>query len=75
LVIISAAKRRSLPAMPSASAVQEIVHRDLAVDGGEHGRAARWGAAPAPGVFADAIFVGQLDVTLCERMKHHFRRH
>ena len=56
-------------------AVQEIVDRNLAVDGGEHRRAARRRAALAPGVLADPVFVGQLDVALLEGVEDHLGRH
>ena len=56
-------------------AVQQIVDRDLAVDGGEHGRGARRRAARAPGILADVILVGQLDVAFLEGMEHGLRRH
>ncbi len=81
------AKARSLPAMPSAStmqaslplgmtaAVQEVVDGDLAVNGGKHGRGARRRPALAPGVLADVVFVGQLEVALLEGVKNGFDRH
>ena len=56
-------------------AVQEVVDRHLAVEGGEHGRAAGRRAALAPGVLADPIFVGQLDVALLDGVEDHLRRH
>ena len=42
-------------------AVQEIVHRYLAVEDGEHRRAARRRATLAPGVLADPVFVSEFD--------------
>jgi hypothetical protein len=56
-------------------AMQEIVDRDLAVEGCEHGRAAGRGAAPPPRVFADSIFVGELDVALLDGMEDYFGGH
>ena len=56
-------------------AVQEIVDRNLAVERGKHGRAAGRRAAFAPGILADAVLVGQLDVALLDGVEDHFRRH
>ena len=56
-------------------AVQEIVDRNLAVERREHGRAAGRRAALAPGVLADVVFVGQLDVALLDGVEHHFGGH
>ncbi|MGY4437194.1 hypothetical protein ACVWWO_009671 [Bradyrhizobium sp. F1.13.1] len=55
--------------------VQEIVDRDLAIDRGEHGRAAGGCAAPAPGVLANPVFVGQLDVALLDGVEDDLRGH
>jgi hypothetical protein len=56
-------------------AVQQIVDGNLAVKHREHGRIAGRRAALAPGIFADGIFVGRLDVALLEGVKHHLRGH
>ena len=66
------AKVSSVPAMPSASAIaaslpdwmmterRRFRDADLGIELGEHGRAARGGAAVAPGVLGDEELVGQL---------------
>ena len=56
-------------------AVQQVVDADPAVQLGEHGGAARRRAAVTPGVFADLVFVGELDLALLDLMEDVFRRH
>ena len=56
-------------------AAQEVGDRDAAVDGGEHGRGAGRRAALAPGILADPVFVGELDVARGQRVEHHFDGH
>ena len=85
--MISVAKMRSLPAMPSASAMQASLPlwmiapcrrsstETLLLMRGKHGRAAGGRAAPAPGVLADPVFVGQLDVTLLDGVEDDLGGH
>ncbi len=56
-------------------AVQQIVDRHLAVEDGKHRRAARRRAALAPGVLADPVFIGQLDLAFLEGVEDHLGRH
>src|SRR5207247_8801535 len=42
---------------------------------GEHGLAARLRAALAPGVLADAVFVGEFDLAALDRVEHDFGGH
>jgi hypothetical protein len=56
-------------------AVQEIIDRHLAVDGGKHGRAAGRRAAPAPGVLADAELVRELDLAFLDGVEDDLDRH
>src|SRR3981189_1823726 len=85
LVMKSAAKMRSLPAMPSASAMQaslplwisapcrrsstEILLLRIA------NMVAPPAGAPAPGVLADPVLVGQFDVAFLDGVEHHLCRH
>ena len=85
-LVISFGEGGSVLAMPSASAMQESLPLWMiapcsrsstyaAVDGREHGRAAGRRAALAPGIFADPVFIGGLDLALLERVEDHFHRH
>ena len=56
-------------------AVQQIVHRYLAVDGQEHGRSVRRRAAAPPSIGADAEFGRGLEPALLELVEDDFRRH
>ncbi len=56
-------------------ALDQIRHRDPAVNGGKHGRAVRRRAALAPGVFADDELVVELDAALLDLVEQIFQRH
>jgi hypothetical protein len=55
--------------------MQEIVDRDLAVERGKHRRAARGRATLAPGVLADPVLVGQLDIARLDGVEDDLGRH
>ena len=56
-------------------ALDQVRHFDPAVDRRKHGRAVRWRAALAPGVFADDVFVVELDPALFDLVEQIFERH
>ena len=56
-------------------ALQQVVDRHLAVEDGKHRRAAGRCPAPAPGVLADPVFIGQFDVAFLESVEDHLRGH
>ena len=56
-------------------ALQQVVHRHLAVENGKHGRAAGRRTALAPGVLADPVFVRRLYLAFLDGVEDDLDRH